>query len=116
MAGPKDDQEDWEAQVLAAPGTAERVREIEDELILPYMGEPGRLMKIMSDEQHEAEIADAERRGWDAAVAALRDEKQYEQWCYEDIRDGDGQSWPYWHHAPRFADYLDAVARKEASK
>jgi len=52
----------------------------------------------------------AERAGYLRAASALRDREAYDQWCADGMADKANwdRSWPDYHHAPRFADYLEA--------
>lgn len=61
----------------------------------------------------ETDLAAATRRGFDAAIAALRDRDRYERWMAADMATGAWSFWPDFHHAPRFADYLQAVANAQ---
>jgi hypothetical protein len=73
------------------------------------------MMKTYSLEDLIAAEARGYTRGYARAVAALRDRERYEAWVVEDMRrplraDGAKSGWPYAHHAPRFADYLEETA------
>jgi len=60
-----------------------------------------------------AALKASEQAGYSRAIATLRDREAYEQWCDEELSDPANwdRSWPDYHHAPRFADFLEAQGR-----